>query len=200
VKTVQLLRTAIGLAVIAAVTFRYRLASSVPEALGGRFSDSWSSAIALTGTFPVVIGLFIAFSADRGAMLRGALRSLGSILALWAGMFTFALAQAPEFAGIRALPGTLAPVVNLIVGAFLLLWMLPFVLYGIYLSLVHVFRTADIHAFLPPVLASILTWEMAAQGWYTGAYEGAPTPVRMAVLLGGPVSVTLISVWECSRL
>jgi len=182
------------------VTFRYRLAPSVQAAMAERFNDSWSSVIGLTVTFPVVIGLFIAFSQGRRQMLAGALKSLGSVVALYAGMFTFALAMAPEFAGIRALPGPATPVVNVVGGLILLVWMLPFVLYGIWLSLVHVFRTADIHEFLPPVLASLLTWEMAAYGWFTGAYEGAPPLVRIAVLLGGPVSVTLISIVECSRL
>jgi hypothetical protein len=202
VQRTQLLRTAFGLVAIAGLIVYYRLANSVQGALEDRFDDSWINALVLSATLPVAIVVFIAAASPgrRGLLLRRALKPLGAALALFGGMFTFALAMAPELAGVRGLAGPATPVVNIVAGFFLILWMVPFVVYGITMSLVHVFRTADIHEWLPPLLATVLAWEMAVLGVFNGAYQGVPGSVRALYLLGGPVSVTLVSIWECYRL
>ncbi|WP_165978428.1 hypothetical protein [Actinomadura darangshiensis] len=41
------------------------------------------------------------------------------------------------------------------------LWVFVFFLYGAALTLVHMFRTADIHEVLPPVIATLLTLRQA---------------------------------------
>ncbi|MFD4868175.1 hypothetical protein [Streptomyces sp. NPDC058412] len=80
----------------------------------------------------------------------------------------------PEPAGLRdavGLPGKIA------IGV-LCLWSIGFALHGIGLSLVHVFRTADIHEVVPPVLAGVLVWEMALPDVLTGAYPQVPAGAR----------------------
>ncbi|MFB7611154.1 hypothetical protein [Streptomyces gardneri] len=62
------------------------------------------------------------------------------------------------------------------------------------------FRTADIHEVLPPILACVLVWEMALPYVTTGAYDQAPPGVRRLFILGVPVTVTALSWWELSRL
>ncbi len=64
----------------------------------------------------------------------------------------------------------------------------------------HVFRTADIHEVLPPILAGVLVWEMALLDVTTGAYDQAPPGVRRLFILGAPCTVTALSWWELSRL
>lgn len=64
----------------------------------------------------------------------------------------------------------------------------------------HVFRTADIHEVVPPILATFLVWEMAIMDVATGAYENVPPLARIAFMAGAPVTVTALSAWEAYRL
>lgn len=201
VRTLQLWRTLLGLVAWVGLTLTYKAvvsAADVKAAADDRLDQSWSGVLVLVCTFPVVVGAFVA--AARGPLrrlyLRRALRPLGAVLAVMASMATFPLAMAPELAGVRdavGLPG------KILIGV-LCLWALGFALYGIGLSLVHVFRTADIHEVLPPVLAGVLVWEMAVLDVVTGAYPQVPAAVRAVFILGAPVTVTALSWWELRRL
>ncbi|MFI6144568.1 hypothetical protein [Streptomyces sp. NPDC051109] len=201
VRKLQLWRTALGLAAWVGLMVAYKAvvsADDVKAVADDRLDQSWSSVLVLVCTFPVVVGAFIA--AARGGLrrvyLRRALRSLGAVLAIMASMGTSALAMAPESAGFRdavGLPG------KIIIGV-LCLWSIGFALYGIGLSLVHVFRTADIHEVVPPILAGVLVWEMALLDVVTGAYPQVPAGARAVFILGAPVTVTALSWWEMHRL
>ncbi|MET9960036.1 hypothetical protein ABZ128_13390 [Streptomyces sp. NPDC006326] len=201
VRRLQLWRTALGLVAWVGLTATYNAVVSVTDVeavADDRLNQSWSSVLVLVCTFPVVVGAFVA--AARGGLrrvyLRRALRSLGAVLAIMASMGTSALAMAPELAGLRdavGLPGKIT------IGV-LCLWSIGFALYGIGLSLVHVFRTADIHEVVPPVLAGVLVWEMALLDVVTGAYPQVPAGVRAVFVLGAPVTVTALSWWEMRRL
>lgn len=201
VRRLQLWRTALGLAAWVGLTLAYKAAVSaadVKAAADDRLDQSWSSVLVLVCTLPLVVGAFVAAAKGplRRVYLRRALRPLGAVLAVMASMGTSALAMAPELAGFReavGLPGK-------IVIAVLCLWSVGFALYGIGLSLVHVFRTADIHEVVPPVLAGILVWEMALSDVVTGAYPQVPPAVRAVFILGAPVTVTALSWWEMRRL
>ncbi|MER6999441.1 hypothetical protein [Streptomyces sp. NPDC000410] len=119
-----------------------------------------------------------------------------TVAAVVASMFTFPLAMAPELEGFRDFVGIAGKVAI----ALLALWSLGFAIYGIGLSLVHVFRTADIHEMVPPILATFLVWEMAIIDVATGAYENVPPLARIAFMMGAPVTVTALSAWEVYRL
>ncbi|MDJ0386264.1 hypothetical protein [Streptomyces sp. G-G2] len=197
----QLWRTALGLVAWVSLTITYSAvvsADDVKAVAGERFNQSWDSVLALVVTFPVVVGVFVA--AARGGLrrvyLRRALRPLGAVMAIMMSMGTSALAMAPELAGLRdavGLPGKIAI-------AVLCLWSIGFALYGIGLSLVHVFRTADIHEVVPPILAVVLVWEMALLDVITGAYPQVPAGARAVFILGAPTTVTALSWWELRRL
>lgn len=201
VRKLQLWRTWLGLVAWVGLMLTYNAIASADDVQGvasERLDQSWSSVLVLVCTFPVVVGAFVAAARDglRRVYLRRALRPLGSVLAIMASMGTSALAMAPESAGLRdavGLPGRIIIVV-------LCLWSIGFALYGIGLSLVHVFRTADIHEVLPPILAGVLVWEMALLDVITGTYDQVPTGARMIFILGAPVTVTALSCWELYRL
>ncbi|MDX2562886.1 hypothetical protein PV371_24960 [Streptomyces sp. TX20-6-3] len=201
VRKLQLWRTGLGLVAWVGLMVTYNAIASADDVqgvAGERLDQSWSSVLVLVCTFPVVVGVFVAAARDglRRVYLRRTLRPLGSVLAIMASMGTSALAMAPELAGLRdavGLPGRVLIVV-------LFLWSLGFALYGIGLSLVHVFRTADIHEVLPPILAGVLVWEMALLDVITGAYDQVPTGARVIFILGAPVTVTALSCWELYRL
>ncbi|MFD4321211.1 hypothetical protein [Streptomyces sp. NPDC058548] len=201
VRKLQLWRTGLGLVAWVGLMITYNAiatADDVQGVAGERLDQSWSSVLVLVCTFPVVVGAFVAAARDglRRVYLRRTLRPLGSVLAIMASMGTSALAMAPELAGLRdavGLPGRILIVV-------LFLWSIGFALYGIGLSLVHVFRTADIHEVLPPILAGVLVWEMALLDVITGAYDQVPTGARVVFVLGAPITVTALSCWELYRL
>ncbi|MFD3542232.1 hypothetical protein ACFWUQ_22460 [Streptomyces sp. NPDC058662] len=201
VRKLQLWRTALGLLAWVGLMVTYNAvadAAGAKDVADERFQQSWYSVLMLVCTFPVVVGAFV--TAARGGLrrvyLRRALRPLGAVAAIMASMGTSALAMAPELAGLRdavGLPGKIA------IGV-LCLWAVGFALYGIGLSLVHVFRTADIHEVLPPVLAGVLVWEMALLDVITGAYPQVPAAARAVFTLGAPLTVTALSWWELRRL
>ncbi|MFJ3830357.1 hypothetical protein ACIPWI_20615 [Streptomyces sp. NPDC090046] len=142
-------------------------AADVKAVAGARLNRSWAGVLVLVCASPVVaVALVAAARSDlRRLYLRRALRPLGAVAAVMASMDTSALAMTPELAGLRdavGLPGKIALGV-------LCLWSIGFALYGIVLSPVHVFRTADIHEAVPPVLAGVLVWEMALLDVITGA-------------------------------
>ncbi|MFD9359142.1 hypothetical protein [Streptomyces sp. NPDC060031] len=201
VRKLQLWRTGLGLVAWVGLMVTYNAVASAADVEGvasERLDQSWSSVLVLVCTFPVVVGAFVAAARDglRRVYLRRALRPLGSVLAIMVSMGTAALAMAPELAGLRdavGLPGKIVIVV-------MCFWSIGFALYGIGLSLVHVFRTADIHEVLPPVLAGVLVWEMALLDVITGAYGQVPTGARVVFILGAPVTVTALSCWELYRL
>ncbi|MGW7100035.1 hypothetical protein [Streptomyces sp. NPDC054883] len=201
VRKLQLWRTVLGLAAWVGLMVAYKAvvsADDVKAVADERLDQSWSSVLALVCTFPVVVGAFVAAARARlrRVYLRRAARSLGAVVAIMASMGTSALAMAPELAGFRdavGLPGRVAIWV-------VCLWAIGFALYGIGLSLVHVFRTADIHEVVPPVLAGVLVWEMALLDVITGAYPQVPAGARAVFILGAPVTVTALSWWELRRL
>ncbi|MER6526325.1 hypothetical protein [Streptomyces sp. NPDC001508] len=199
----QLWRTVLGVAAWVWLTVTYGLISDtgdVEAALSNRFDQSWINVLVLIGTFPVVVGVFVAAAQGpvRRLYVRRALRSLASIIALVAAMATFPLAMAPDpvtkgFRDVIGVPGK-------IVLALMCLWSLGFALYGIGLALVHVLRTADIHELVPPILALVLSWELALLDVITGAYADVPLFARGVFMMGAPVTVTALSFWEMHRL
>ncbi|MEU6894726.1 hypothetical protein ABZ934_23510 [Streptomyces sp. NPDC046557] len=201
VRRLQLWRTVLGIVAWVGLMVTYKAvvsADDVKAMADDRLDQSWSSVLVLVCTFPVVVGGFTAAARAglRRVYLRRALRSFGAVVAIMASMGTSALAMAPESAGLRdavGLPGKIA------IGV-LCLWSVGFALYGIGLSLVHVFRTADIHEVVPPVLAGVLVWEMALLDVVTGAYTQVPGAARAVFILGAPLTVTALSWWELRRL
>jgi hypothetical protein len=68
------------------------------------------------------------------------------------------------------------------------------------MSVVHVFRTADIHEMVPPLLVTLLVCELAVYDLIVGTYDGVPFWVRVALTFGAPLSVIAMTMWELRRL
>jgi hypothetical protein len=58
------------------------------------------------------------------------------------------------------------------------------------------FRLGDVHELLPPLISPLLVWSLFALGLFDGPEVAAPPLVLYSFLLGGPLSVTALSVWE----
>ncbi|MFC9127670.1 hypothetical protein ACFT4A_12555 [Streptomyces sp. NPDC057099] len=198
----QKVRTLVGLGAFVYVSVAYKITDSVGDAASDRLDQSWISVLMLSVTFPVAVGVLLVLTAPsaRRDLLRRAARSFGAIVALVAGVFVFPASVLTGFVEGKFATNPVMSVVTWVATVFTLVWVLPFVIWGIGLALVHVFRTADIHQTMPPLLAMTLVWEMTLIDVFTGAYAGMPGPVRAVFLLGAPVSVTAVGLWELRRL
>ncbi|MEV0241548.1 hypothetical protein AB0I06_16670 [Streptomyces sp. NPDC050674] len=203
VKRVQVLRTILGLVAISWMLLSYGPASDADAVLDDRFAQIRTTLIVLGVTFPVAVAVFItaARPPNRRVFLRRVAKPAGAMLAL---VVTLAvprlitgLGYVDEKTDWTASAGRV--VLLFALGAFLL-WLAPFALYGIAQSLVHVFRTADLHETVPPLLAMLLVWEVALFDMFRGTYDSVPLGVRAAFVLGAPLSVTAVSMWELRRL
>ncbi|SER69424.1 hypothetical protein SAMN04487983_102096 [Streptomyces sp. yr375] len=202
VARMQKIRTGVGLAAVVWVVVSYQLARSVGDFANDRVNQSWNNVLVLSVTFPVVVGVLIGVARPpaRQELLRRAVKPFGSVVAIIAAVGVFPVFVLTGFADGRFATNPVTTAVTVLVMLLAVGWILPFVVYGIGLSLVHVFRTADIHETVPPLLALVLVWEMALLDLVTGAYEGAPVPVRIGLVLGAPLSVTAVALWELRRL
>jgi hypothetical protein len=88
-----------------------------------------------------------------------------------------------------------------IIGGLIYLRFILFPFRAIYLITVGMCRLGDGHPLLPPIIGTALAWVVACQSLLTGSVgTGAHAYVLLAVLLGGPMSITLLSHLEISRL
>ncbi|MEU1573788.1 hypothetical protein ABZ519_22035 [Streptomyces collinus] len=123
------------------------------------------------------------------------------MVALIAAVFMFPLMVLTGFVDGRFATNPAMTVITWVVVVLVLVWVLPFIAWGVGLALLHVFRTADIHQTMPPLLAmGRLVWEMTLIDLFTGTYAGVPVPVRAVFMLGAPLSVTAVGLWELRRL
>ncbi|MGK5694535.1 hypothetical protein ACSNOJ_16805 [Streptomyces sp. URMC 128] len=198
----QKIRTFVGLGAVVWVSVSYKIARSVEDVADDRFQQSWLSVLVLSVTLPVAVGVLTALTAPpaRRDLLRRAAKSFGAILALIAGVFVFPATMLTGFLDGEFATNPVMSVVTWVVIVWILVWVTPFIFWGIGLGLIHVFRTADIHQTMPPLLAMTLVWEMALIDVFTGAYAGVPGPVRAVFVLGAPLSVTAVGLWELRRL
>ncbi|MEV7405865.1 hypothetical protein AB0N93_36560 [Streptomyces sp. NPDC091267] len=197
-----MIRTLVGFAAVTWLAVSYRLVSSAKGLMDDRVDQVWNSVLVMAVTFPVVVGVFVALSRppNRRVFLRRALKPLGGMLALFGSVFLVVLLEIADQKGLSAsiIPDNMF--VKVAGFLFLFLWWLPFVLYGVVMSTATVFRTADIHDLVPPLLATALVWELAAIDLFVGSYEGVPFGTRLLFTLGAPLSVTAVTMWEIRRL
>ncbi|MFE5816679.1 hypothetical protein ACFQ6S_25205 [Streptomyces sp. NPDC056479] len=198
----QKVRTVVGLAAMVWMSVTYKIADSIGDAVDKRADQSWISVLMLSVTFPVAVGILLALVPDtaRRELLRRAAKPFGAIVALIGAVFVFPVVVLTGFVEGRFATNPLMTAVTVIVCLVIFVWVVPFIVWGVGLALVHVFRTADIHETMPPLLAMTLVWELALVDLFTGAYAGVPTPVRILLMLGAPVSVTVVGLVELSRL
>ncbi|MFF5959642.1 hypothetical protein [Streptomyces luteogriseus] len=202
VARMQKIRTLVGLAAVVWVSVSYKVGSSLRDVADDRLDQSWHSVLVLSVTFPVVVGVLLALTAPsaRRDLLRRAAKPFGAMVALIAAVFVFPLMVLTGFVEGRFATNPAMTVVTWVVVVLVLVWVLPFIAWGVGLALLHVFRTADIHQTMPPLLAMTLVWEMTLIDLFTGAYAGVPGPVRAVFMLGAPLSVTAVGLWELRRL
>ncbi|MGW4385493.1 hypothetical protein [Streptomyces sp. NPDC004685] len=79
-------------------------------------------------------------------------------------------------------------------------WGLPFFFMASLYSARSAFNSAQVHPMLPPVLTLTLVWVFAAFSVIGDGLPGGPPVVQFCSTLGGPLSVTAVSLWELRRM
>lgn len=161
--------------------------------LGGLYTRRLVGPLTVIGL--IVGGIGLCWLAVLG--LRGDIVSSADI-----GRFDLTLGLFGELAG-RAITG-LVMMALLVVGAIacviVLLLSLFTTLLVTFMALNSCFRTADVHELLPALLSPLLVWSLFALSYSDTPDVAAPPAVIYSFLLGGPLTVTALSVWEVRRL
>ncbi|MFF1321764.1 hypothetical protein [Streptomyces chartreusis] len=199
------IRTMVGVGAFLWMSYTYKLSTKLSDTASEQVDKSWTSALVLAATLPVIVGILygLAAPAARRDLLRRAGRCFGAIVAMMAAASVFPIIVLSGFyKGSPLVEGSLTAmkIIQLVASLFILFWVMPFVVWGVGLAVQHVFRTADIHETVPPLLIMALGWEMALIDVLTGAHAGVPTLIRYVFILGAPVSVTAVGLWELRRL
>lgn len=154
---------------------------------------------------PVVIGLLfrLASPSNKTAMRAGLRRAMRSIL--W---YFGAIAGLGTAAALMLLFDPFAgegPEWNLstalaLVSMVLMMWCGYFLAFSTRAAVRTGFNTVDLHDMVPAVLTCVLMWELSAYGLLSGGLPPGPPLVQICALIGGPLSVTAVALWEISRL
>ncbi|WP_330176054.1 hypothetical protein OG875_22665 [Streptomyces sp. NBC_01498] len=200
VKRIQVVRSVVGLVVVVWMMLSYGVAANADEVVDDRLGQAQAAFVLLAASCPIVVIGFVAAARppNRRMLLRRVVKPLGALIVVIACVVLPRMATGlVEGREIHADP---AGLLTFVIYLWSLVWFVPFAMYGVVQSIVHIFRTADIHETVPPVMAILLVWELAVFDLVRGAYEGVPFSVRLAFTLGAPLSVTAVALWEFRRL
>ncbi|MEU5684258.1 hypothetical protein [Streptomyces venezuelae] len=205
-------RTLLGLGATVWLVFAYPLRQGREEFVMGKVEDLLVAAGFAVVAILVAATLFIglADASLRGLYLRRAVQPLGTLLALavGAGVVWLCWYVLREGLGLTDNQGAFLEVLfyyvlSFAAGLAALVGVLVGLLYTIALLVYAVnscFRAGAIHELLPPVLSPVLLWGLAVLQYFDDAAVAAPPAVLHAFMLGAPLSVTALSVWELRRL
>lgn len=193
----QIGRTVIGTLATLWLIYAYPLRDSMGEVASDKFEEVIFSATILFVSAPMALLVFVLAARPpvRRLYLRRSLqplKALGAIFAAFAFVIFFGTHSGSQLlASVPLLSLLLAPVV---------LFVIPFALTGAALSATTVFRTADVHEVLPPLISPVLVCAMFVIQLFDSPPVEAPFAVRLLFLIGPPVSVLVLSFWELRRL
>jgi hypothetical protein len=81
-----------------------------------------------------------------------------------------------------------------------IVWLGIFMLRGLYLLVIGMFRLADGHPLLAPLTGTFIAWGAALNTVLAGGKSDVPSGIAVVLLLGGPITVTALSGLEVARL
>ncbi|MFF4588830.1 hypothetical protein [Streptomyces sp. NPDC001388] len=214
VSGLQWARTVVGLVATVWLVMAYPITEGREQFVMGKLEDLlFACAIMFTTAFlAVTVFICVARSPLTGVYARrlaGPLMTVGAILggfgACW---FLVAclkgdIVSTADIGYHGILVGLLVMLLFLIGGLACLVALLlavPLTLLLIVYGVNSSFRVGDVHELLPPLLSPLLVWSLFALGMLDDPEVAAPPLILYTFLLGGPLSVTALSVWEIRRL
>ncbi|MFF9786299.1 hypothetical protein [Streptomyces nigrescens] len=202
IEAAQVARTATGVAATSWMIYAYPMQESLSTFAKDTFAETLIGAGVLVIAGPLVLVLFIA--AARPPARAEYLRRLSGPMAGFGALFTsllvlVVLLQDSRGARLATQFGALQ-IVFLLLAIAAVLFAVPFGLTAAVFCVHYVFRTADVHEVLPPLMSSVLVWAMFGFQLFDSSPVAAPLAVRILFLVGPPLSVTALSLWELRRL
>ncbi|WP_159047829.1 hypothetical protein [Streptomyces sp. WM6378] len=202
IETFQLARTIIGIAATIWMIYAYPMQQSMSSFAKDKLAEIFISTGVLIVAGPLALVLFVAAARapGRAVYVRRLSGPMAGFAALFASVLTlFLLLQNSDGARLAPQFGPFQ-IVFLLVALAAVLFAVPFGLASAVLCVHHVFRTGDVHEILPPLLSPVLVWVMFGFQLAGGSPVAAPQAVQLLFLVGPPLSVTLLSMWEIRRL
>lgn len=198
----QRARTATGLAATAWLLYAYPVHQTAVSAARDQMTSTLQAAGVLAVAGPAALLCFVAAARPpaRAQYLRRLAGPLAAFTSL-AGCLAAAWYLLP-YGGAQHLASRLGPahLAGLVAGLAAGLCAAFFAAAGIALAVHHVFRAADVHETLPPLLSALLAWTLALLQVLQPSDATAPPWSRLLFLLAPPVSVTALSLWELRRM
>jgi hypothetical protein len=202
IELAQILRTSIGLAATGWLVYAYPLQKSAAAFAADRFSDTFVATGVLLVAGPLVLVGFVASARPpaRAVFWRRLGGPVGGFASLFASTVTVWLLLQND-GGIR-LSQRLGPLqfVGLLAVLAVVLFATAFGLTAAVLSVHYVFRTGDVHEVLPALISPLLAWSTFVFQLLDDSAVAAPAGVQLLFLVGPPLSVTGLSLWELRRL
>ncbi|MFH8784881.1 hypothetical protein [Streptomyces roseoverticillatus] len=217
----QLARTVLGLVAAVWLVAAYPLSGGGQEFVLGKLLElAFSCGILAAGSIIGITAFLIASTPDRrrdfAARLRGpisaALLLAAGPLCIWLSVETLKgdLIDGQDlkdfFSGFTG-PGVICTVLAFLALAIgwlaaiaVLLGSSVYTLLATYLCVFTCFMARDVHQLLPALISPLLVWSLFAFQMFNGPDVAAPPEVLYTFMLGGPLSVTALSVWEVRRL
>ncbi|WP_329020724.1 hypothetical protein [Streptomyces sp. NBC_01601] len=202
IEAAALARTVIGIGATVWMIYTYPMKESFSSFAKDQFTQTLISAGVLIVAVPLILTVFVA--ATRPPVRREYLCRLSSPMAGFAALFTsvlvlFLLLQ--NSGGARLAPA-FGPfqIVFLLLALAAVLFAVPFALTAAVLCVHYVFRTADVHEVLPPLISSLLVWALFGFQLFDSSPVAAPQAIQLLFLFGPALSVTALSWWELRRL
>ncbi|MFG2330367.1 hypothetical protein ACGFMM_12140 [Streptomyces sp. NPDC048604] len=221
ISRMQVMRTVLGLAAAVWLIASYPLSNGGQEFVLNKLLElGLACGFLAVASILGVTAFLVASAPDRRRDFAGRLRRpieatltlVAGPLCVWVSFMTVKgdLVDGTDlkefFTGITG-PGVISSVlaflvliVGWLVALVLLLGSIPYTLVLTYASIFTCFRTMDVHPLLPPLLSPLLVWSLFAFQVFNGPDIAAPPVVLYSFMLGGPLSVTALSVWEVRRL
>ncbi|MFH0174933.1 hypothetical protein ACIA6D_26660 [Streptomyces cacaoi] len=164
-------------------------------------------AVFITATRPPLRRVYVSRLKAPGETLRALL--IGAIMAGGGGTLLAKLLRGEIIPwseihshGILATVAAFVPFLVLVLPVCLVLVVMGAfsVLSCVWYSFNSCFRVGDVHELLPALVSPVLVWSLFVLSCLDGPEVAAPPLVLYPFLLGGPLSVTALSVWEIRRL
>lgn len=203
VTQVQLWRAIVGAAASLLLVYTY----GADDGWSGVANDGVAKLILapllLIFTGPLVVFGFIRYApAAHRHVLRSRLREPLKAVGWYIGIFVgVGLVLAGSAVVLKQNYGTLVNgliALGLLIG---LVWLLPFLGFSSAYAARYAFNTSNVHAALPAALTVVLVWElMLCSVALEGGMPHGPPAAQWCAVLGGPVSVTAVALWELHRM
>ncbi|MBT2384230.1 hypothetical protein [Streptomyces sp. ISL-11] len=166
------------------------------------FTKLFMAPLVLILVGPLIIAGFIWYAPPQHrpalrSRLRYPLKAIGWYLGIPLGTIgglTLLALLAKALEGILVLQAVMFLII-LVVAIPFTVWAAFFLVFSSGAAARYAFNTADVHAALPAVLTAVLVWVLNVVQLGDGLPNG-PLVVQLAAFLGGPLSVTAVSVWE----